>query len=210
MRKVPSSTREQLLEMLKIEKRLTVTEMAQRLQITEMAVRRHLNTLERDEFVKASLVRQAMGRPTKVYSLTESGEELFPRNYRALMLDLLEDIEEIGGEQMLLELFQRRQKRLQESYKSKLEGKSFKEKLEKLADIQAANGYMPEVKQEDEHTYRFIEHNCPIAQVADKYKNACQCELNLFRDLLDTDKVTRSACMGSGDDVCDYIIRKDA
>lgn len=210
MNKNPSSTREQLLEMLKIEKQLTVTEMAERLHITEMAVRRHLNTLERDDYVTSLLARQAMGRPAKVYSLTEAGEELFPRNYRSLMLDFLQDIEEVGGEELLLTLFQRRQQRLFESYKTMLDGKSFEEKLDVLTDIQAANGYMPELKKEDDDTFHFIEHNCPIAKVAGKYEKACQCELDLFRDLLETDKIERNSCIGSGENACNYIIRKDA
>ena len=62
-----SSTRNEILNMLK-HGSLTVSEMAGKLQITEMAVRRHLSTLERDNFIASKMLRQAMGRPTNVYS----------------------------------------------------------------------------------------------------------------------------------------------
>ena len=58
------STKDEILIMLKTAGSLTVSDISKELGITEMAVRRHLNTLERDEMIKSTLVRQAMGRPT--------------------------------------------------------------------------------------------------------------------------------------------------
>ncbi len=85
--KKTSSTKEQILKMLKVQKRLTVGEMAEQLQITEMAVRRHLSALEREELVESTLVRQPMGRPTNVYQLSVKGHQRFPRHYQQTMLD---------------------------------------------------------------------------------------------------------------------------
>ena len=71
------STREEILALLKQSPNLSVGDIAQKLGITEMAVRRHLNNLERDQLLSSHLVRQAMGRPSRVYYLTEKADEFF-------------------------------------------------------------------------------------------------------------------------------------
>jgi predicted ArsR family transcriptional regulator len=79
-----TSTRKVILTMLKTQGPLSVNDMSKQLGITEMAVRRHLNTMERDSLVETKLVRQAMGRPTNVFSLTSAADDLFPKKYQNL------------------------------------------------------------------------------------------------------------------------------
>jgi DeoR family suf operon transcriptional repressor len=203
-----SSTKQEIINMLKIQKRLTVSEMAKQLGITEMAVRRHLNTLERDQLVRTTLVRQAMGRPMNVYELSEKGEELFPQNYKQIALDFLKDIESVAGRDVVEKLFQNRKERIKQMYEEQFANKSFDEKMVELAHIQNKHGYMTELKKDEDGTYHFIEHHCPIAEVAKDYQAACDCELELFQQLLGTSKVTSQACMAKGDDVCHYEIKK--
>lgn len=205
-----SSTRQEILRMLKTQKRLTVSEMAKQLGITEMAVRRHLNTLERDQLVHTTLVRQAMGRPMNVYELSDHAEKLFPQNYKQIAIDFLHDIEAIAGGEMIEKLFQLRKERLKEMYKENFTDKTFDEKIVELARIQNEQGYMIELKSDDHGTYHFIEHNCPIAGVAKHYQVACQCELQLFKQLLGTSNVTAQSCMAKGDDVCHYEIKRNS
>ncbi|WP_044748565.1 helix-turn-helix transcriptional regulator [Bacillus alveayuensis] len=203
-----SSTKHEILKMLKLQKRLTVSEMAKQLGITEMAVRRHLSTLERDQLVYTTLVRQAMGRPMNVYELSEKGEELFPQNYKQIALDFLKDIESVAGQDVVEKLFQNRKERIKQMYEEQFANKSFDEKMIELARIQNKHGYMTELRKDEDGTYHFIEHHCPIAEVAKEYQTACDCERQLFQQLLGTLKVTSQACMAKGDDVCHYEIKK--
>ena len=203
-----TSTRDQILNMLKMQKRLTVVEIAKQLKITEMAIRRHLNTLERDQYVEATIVRQKMGRPIKVYQLTAVGEELFPRNYKSLAMDFIEDLEKMNGKEFVNELFERRQQRLKRKYEERFENKSFTEKIEELAKIQTENGYMVKLKKMEDGVFELKEYNCPIRDVANKFEKACHCELELFRELLGTDKIERHSCLGSGESCCNYRIMK--
>lgn len=199
------STRDQILHMLKLKGSLSVSDMALELGITEMAVRRHLNTLERDKLIRSSLVRQAMGRPTNVYSLSQEADEMFPRNYHDLTLDFLEDIEEIDGTDKVDLLFQRREDRLEEKYRKQIQGE-LEDRVSKLAELQNAKGYMVEwEKDEKTGTYYIKEFNCPISQVARQYNQACNCELSLFRRVLDAD-VEQTSCMAKGGDNCIYKI----
>lgn len=199
------STRDQILHMLKLKGSLSVSDMALELGITEMAVRRHLNTLERDKLIRSSLVRQAMGRPTNVYSLSQEADEMFPRNYHDLTLDFLEDIEEIDGTNKVDLLFQRREDRLEEKYRKQIHGE-LEDRVSKLAELQNAKGYMVEwEKDEKTGTYYIKEFNCPISQVARQYNQACNCELSLFRKILEAD-VEQTSCMAKGGDNCVYKI----
>ncbi|MGO4888926.1 helix-turn-helix transcriptional regulator [Anaerobacillus sp. MEB173] len=209
MSKQTTSTRDEILGLLKMNKQMTVAEMAENLGITEMAIRRHLNSLERDHVVETTLVRQAMGRPSNVYSLSKKGEELFPRNYATLTVDFLKDIEELNGPEMVEALFERRKERFKEQYSKRIENKSFEEKIEELAKIQNEHGYMVEWEKEEDGTYIFKEYNCPISQIAEEYPVACKCELSLFREMLGTDEIECSSSLAIGDGPnCFYRIKK--
>jgi len=201
-----SSTRKVLLNMMKTRGALSVGEMAKELRITEMAVRRHLNTLERDGLIETKLSRQAMGRPTHLYSLTMLADDLFPKNYHHLTLDLLGELEAEEGSDMIGRLFERRKEKLFAKYGERMEGKELPERVTELADIQNKNGYMVQLERQDEGEFVLTEYNCPIAQVAGQYNEACQCELTLFEKLLDAD-VERTECLTKGGAKCTYVIR---
>ncbi|MED1799686.1 helix-turn-helix transcriptional regulator [Brevibacillus porteri] len=202
-----TSTRDQILHMLKVKGSLPVSDMAVDLGITEMAVRRHLNTLERDNLIKSTLVRQAMGRPTNVYSLSQEADELFPRNYSHLTLDFLQDIKEIDGLSKIEMLFRRRENRLEETYRSHMQG-DLEKRVAKLAELQNDKGYMVEwEKDENGDGYRIQEFNCPISQVAREFNQACSCELSLFRRVLNAN-VEQTTCMAKGGDKCVFHIKE--
>ncbi|WP_416731902.1 helix-turn-helix transcriptional regulator [Fictibacillus sp. JL2B1089] len=206
-----TSTRDEIIYLLKRNKRMTVTEMAKSLGITEMAVRRHLNTLERDHVIETTLVRQAMGRPIHFYHLTASGDEQFPRNYSGLTVDFLKDIEEVSGTETIDELFKRRENRLQDRYKDRMNTLTeFEQKVNELANIQNEAGYMVDWERGvDPDTYVLTEYNCPIAKVANEYQQACSCELSLFKRMLQTEAVERKTCMAKGGDYCCYVIKEE-
>ncbi|WP_026074374.1 helix-turn-helix transcriptional regulator [Brevibacillus massiliensis] len=200
-----TSTRDQILHMLKTKGSLPVSDMAAELGITEMAVRRHLNTLERDNLIKSTLVRQAMGRPTSVYSLSLQADELFPRNYHDLTLDFLHDIRETEGVEKIEALFRRREDRLEQKYRQEVTG-DLESRVTALAELQNQRGYMVEWEQVDDETYYMKEFNCPIAQVAREYLQACSCELSLFQRVLEAD-VEQTSCMAKGGENCVYRIK---
>ena len=70
-----SSTHDEILRAIKTQGRTTVAELAARTQITSVSVRHHLSTLAAEGLVKSTEVRQGVGRPRLVYSLSEAGQE---------------------------------------------------------------------------------------------------------------------------------------
>ncbi|PYZ92917.1 ArsR family transcriptional regulator [Salipaludibacillus keqinensis] len=204
-----TSTRDQILSLLKKKKQMTVSSMAKELAITEMAVRRHLNTLERDHIVETSLLRQAMGRPTNVYQLSAEGQELFPRNYRDLTIELLRNIQEIEGLEKVQELFDQRKEKMRLRYEKRMFLKDFDSRVHELQTIQNEQGYMVEVEKNEDGTYTFKEYNCPIAEVAKEFPVVCKAEMELFKDLLKTAHVDCQTCMATGQEGhCCYKIKQ--
>lgn len=201
-----SSTRKVLLTMMKTKGPLSVSEMAKRLGVTEMAVRRHLNTMERDGLIEATISRQAMGRPSHLYSLTVLADDLFPKNYHLLTLDLLDELLTHAGEEQVNRLFEGRKEKMLEKYAEQMKGHSLEERVSELTEIQNAGGYMANWEKTEEGEYILNEYNCPIARVANKYEEACKCELNLFKTLLHAD-VERTDCMTKGACCCSYRIK---
>ncbi|UCZ52545.1 winged helix-turn-helix transcriptional regulator [Bacillus shivajii] len=205
-----ASTRDQILNLLKKKKQLTVAIIAEQLNITEMAVRRHLNTLERDEIVETTLLRQAMGRPTNVYQLSTKGQEmLFPRDYGNFSVDLLLEIEQMDGPEKVRELFDRRKDKIQKRFEKRLIFGSFDENVYELGKMQNEQGYMTEVIKEDDGSFILKEYNCPLAEVAKQFPAICEAELEMFKDLLQTEHVQCQMCMATGHEPhCYYKIKK--
>ncbi len=200
------STRERILTLLKTGGRMNAGQLAQALDLTEMAIRRHMYALEKDGSVCTVSIRQAMGRPLHAYELTKQSDELFPKNYHTLTLDLLDELADDPEAAMWIDrMFEGRKRKLLARYEARMADKSLGERVQELAAIQNAGGYMVKVEPLGEDGYELNEYNCPIAQVASQYGQACQCELALFRALLKV-PVERVECLAKGGGKCSYRI----
>jgi predicted ArsR family transcriptional regulator len=202
-----ASTKQQILHMLKKEGTLSANEIAQHLKISDIAVRKHLHSLEKDRLIEPRLIRQAMGRPLNVYSLTGDAEKEFPRNYADISLGFLNDLRDLQGEETVDLLFDRREERLKENYGERVRGSSLGQLVEQLARIQDDRGYMAEWhKDEQTGSYMLTEYNCPIHDIAHQYNKACSSELSLFRELLGAE-VEQLECKAKGGKKCVYAIK---
>ncbi|RTR36300.1 transcriptional regulator [Robertmurraya yapensis] len=201
------TTKERILDLLKRQGSVTVNELTDHLSISHMAVRKHLDSLQKDNIISSKEIKQPIGRPLQMYLLTDTGDNLFPKNYEGLTLEFLEDMKELYGEDSIQKLFQKREERLTTEYTKRLAKKTNKEKIHEIANIQNEKGYMADVTEIDAQTFELIEYNCPIMAVANEFKTACQCETNLFKNVLGTKDVRRVSCKTDGNDHCKFLIQ---
>lgn len=207
MKNARLTTKEKLLNLLKKETKMTVNQMAEALEITEMAVRKHLNTLEKGAYIHITDMKQPLGRPVQVFSLTPQADELFPKNYDHLTVDFLNDLQEIQGKEIIDRLFEKRGKRLADKYAPYMKSDfSNEEMVETLKDIQIDKGYMADVIKIDDHQFELIEYHCPIFEVSKIFKQACKCETEMFKEVLHTNHVQRTSCKADGDKHCRFLI----
>ncbi|QDM47204.1 HTH domain-containing protein [Paenibacillus thiaminolyticus] len=196
-----------MLMLLKTNGAMSAAQLAIELNMTEMGVRRHLYALEEEGLLETEMVRQPMGRPLRTYRLSTQGDEQFPKQYHQLILDLLKEMEVWPEDDGIGKLFESRKQSLLAKYAPQMGQSSLDKRVEALGTIQEHNGYMVETEQEEDGSWLLHEYNCPIAQVAQHYKQPCACELALFRELLDAD-VTRTECIAEQGQRCTYRIRK--
>lgn len=204
-----SSTRWEMIRLLRTDGPMGASKLAECLGITHVAVRRHLTALERDGLVTSTLERQPMGRPTRLYSLTELADDLFPKKYGALSLEILDFMAEQDPSLELVDkFFDRRRRGLLKRYGDHVkEGATVPERIVRLTEIQAANGYFASYEELDESgEFTLKEYNCPVHTISRKYEHACHHELEFFKEVLGTDNVVRVECIAKGGACCRYRI----
>nr|WP_295971308.1 metalloregulator ArsR/SmtB family transcription factor [uncultured Bacillus sp.] len=207
MEQLKKTTKDRILELLKKEGLLSVNDLADFLTITHMAVRKHLSQLERDALIQTSELKQPVGRPLQLYSLSEKGERLFPKNYEGITLEFLHDLQEIYGKASIDLLFKKREERLFKELGTRLQPFALSEKVKELVKIQNEKGYMADFIQISPDSFELIEHNCPILAVAHAYPIACSYETEMLKKVLNAMDVQRQNCKTDGDHHCTFFIQ---
>ena len=127
-------TRRAVLDLLKRNGEQTVAQLGAALGVSGVAVRRHLEVLEHVGLVRQTTRAQGRGRPAHVYTLTELGHDLFPRNYHQLVAQLLEAATSELGPEAVERLFDHRQQELAELYASRTRGRPLPELASEVID----------------------------------------------------------------------------
>ncbi len=199
-------TRRKILTLLKEKGEFTADALAASLHISAVAVRRHLTRLERDQLVTYEEVQRGMGRPSFVYRLGETAADFFPRHYDELAVTVLETIADLYGREAIDAIFRMRTEQIFEHYRARINGPTLDTRLDQLARLRAADGYMSVWQKDDSGTLILREANCPIFHVAEGCGAACDYDLALLTNLLDA-KLTRTTHLAVGDGACSYEVR---
>ncbi|MFL6454866.1 MAG: helix-turn-helix transcriptional regulator, partial [Nitrososphaeraceae archaeon] len=96
-------TKQRILEIL-LEGPKSLGEITSKLQIQKSAVRVHLESLQAEKAVESRFKIEHLGRPRKIYRLTENGRELFPRRYDLVLSLILKKISETDGQEQTKKL----------------------------------------------------------------------------------------------------------
>jgi DeoR family transcriptional regulator, suf operon transcriptional repressor len=204
-----TTTKEKILGLIKANKTMTVLELAAGLNITEMAVRRHLQMLETDNLLLCIMKKNMMGRPSKVYQLTEKGEEFFPKQYKQIGIELLQEIHQLD-DSIVSQAIVSRQKRLVNRYQPRFKGKDFKTQAKVMVKIQSELGFMAEeIETSNENRIEIKQGNCPYLEIAKDFPEICRNEHKFFEELFETTNITKVSSMSKGGNCCQYVIRKD-
>ena len=197
-----------VLEVLKAEGALTASGIGQRLDMTAVGARQHLNRLCAAGLVTFEDRRQAVGRPQRLWSLSEQGHAHFDDRHRDLASELLAAIVVAHGDAGLADILAAREAQQAQRYRAALgEGGSIAERVTRLTDLRRIDGYMAEYRQVEDGAWLLIENHCPIAQAAKACSGLCGAELKLFQDVMGKDaQVTRIQHMLGGDRCCAYRI----
>ena len=197
-----------MLHALKAAGPQTAEALGRKLGMTAVGARQHLTRLSEEGLVDAVDQSEGVGRPKRVWSLTDAGHARFPDNHAGLTLELITAIRKTGGEAMLDAVIEVREEAALQTYRSRLQGAvSLKEKVKRLAKVRSQEGYMASMAAEGDGALLLIENHCPICVAAKACQGFCRSELALFRDALGSGvNVERDEHIVSGARRCVYRI----
>jgi predicted ArsR family transcriptional regulator len=182
-------------------------ELAVALGVTKQCVRKHLDVLERDGYVEHAAARGDRGRPAHVFRLTTKAEELFPKRYDLFAKSVLRQIGEVWGERGLNTVFCGCASEMVAELRPRLEGLEFDARVRRLTELLREAGYEAEAEELEDGSYVLTEWNCPQAELAREYRQLCDQELIVYRELLETE-VFRESRIAGGASRCAYRVLK--
>ena len=200
--------RDRVLFQLKTRGEQTAAQLARRLGITQMGVRQHLAALAGEELVSYRDERRKVGRPARVWRLTDNAAERFPDTHAELTVDLLEAVRQTFGEEGLDKLVKTRTRQQLRSYRESQPGAEapLQKRVAALAQLRNREGYMAEWSR-DGDGFLLVENHCPICAAASICQGLGREELWLFRRVLGPDvQVERRDHILSGARRCTYRI----
>ncbi|MCI5040911.1 MAG: transcriptional regulator [Donghicola eburneus] len=205
----PRAPSERLLMTLKMQGPQTSAEIGRRHRITGEAARQQLMKLHEDGLVEEERRSAGRGRPATYWHLTDKAQARFPDTHADLTVDILRSISEVLGPDALDRVIKEREATTLARYRQSLsECRTTRERLEKLAELRTAEGYMAEVVEEDGNL-RLIENHCPICAAAAFCQGFCRAEKAVFQNALGPDvEIQRDEHIVGGGRRCTYLVRE--
>jgi len=181
---------------------LTVDELGTRLQVTRNAIRQHVAALESDGFVEQGESKATAGRPTQLYVLSETGRELFPRQYSWLAQLMLDSVKQEGGDALRKRLGAMGTKVGNQLRAQHPALRTRSDRVLKLAELMEQLGYNTASTTVLDPTVISAD-NCVFHDLALKNPEVCQFDLALLATFTES-RVDLTECMAKGGHVCRF------
>ncbi|MFJ3056874.1 helix-turn-helix transcriptional regulator [Herbaspirillum sp. NPDC087042] len=205
------STPERILLRLKTRGPAATAELARELGMSAEAARQQLQKLAADGLIAGRQADTAAraGRPRQDWELSAAGHARFPDTHAQLTVQLIGSIRQLFGESGLDKLIHQRECEMRRDYQRQCAGiSSLQKRLEKLAELRSAEGYMARVEKQG-RDWLLIEDHCPICAAASTCQNFCRSELQLFGEVIGPQaEVTREEHLPAGGRRCVYRVRR--
>lgn len=182
-----------VLRAIQLRGKARVNDVAADLGVSASAVRQHLGQLEASGAVRTDKVRDGVGRPYHVYSVTPQGHQLFHNDYGNLARFLLNEVREMEEPEVFQTVLRRVGLRLAESYRDEIQGSSLAERVDALSEWLERRGVPAHVERID-GGYELRSYGCPYHNVAVETHAVCEIERQVMARLLGAD-VERVYCV---------------
>ena len=196
---------------------MTIRELAADLDITYEAVRQQLGELMRAGWLTmarapaeagAAAVGARAPKPgpaSRQYRLSPAAENLFPKHYDELSIELVQHVLERFGGAGVVEILGRMTDARVARWAPRLEGLTLEEKLKALSSLYESDDAYMQVEWR-KGAPALIERNCPFFSVAQKHPAICSVSVNTLERLLEF-KVVREQRFQAGHGRCVFRMR---
>lgn len=199
------STRDFVLEHLRTAQRCTINDLAEAVKINPVSVRHHISRMQAQGLVDSAEERHGVGRPRRVYFLTQAGREHFPAHTIRFTNSLLAELKEQLPAETYDKIFTRMAESISEKYAgSELETMDIPQRLSLLEECLSNEGFSVQIEQTvDEIIIK--ETGCPYYHVGQTHREVCAIDKALISKILAAEP-QRSSCLLSGDSHCTYVV----
>ncbi len=204
-----STGRLAVLSLVKREGPVSADSLAETLKLTSMAVRLHLGALLMEGLAAFTEEARPRGRPVQMWTATPKANAYFTDSHSALAAELIVQMKKAFGDEGLDRILKLRTADQEKTYRAQTDARqTLKAKLDALAKIRTAEGYMAEVRRDAETgDWLFVENHCPICAAARLCTGLCREELALFNRVLGRGvKIERISHILAGANRCAYRV----
>jgi DeoR family suf operon transcriptional repressor len=203
-------TRNLVLQHLLNQQHSTINELAKAVKINPISVRHHIGKLESEGLVDSAEERHGVGRPRRVYSLTEAGMERFPARTIRFTKQLLSQLKGQLAPEAYSKLFTRMAEGIAEEYASgkNLKDLTLKERVSLVKQWLVNEGFTVQIQKNDKEII-IKETSCPYYHVGQDHSEVCAIDKALIAKVLAADP-ERTSCLLSGDSHCTYVVPLEA
>jgi predicted ArsR family transcriptional regulator len=182
--------------------------LAHALGISRQAALQHLERLVLDGLVDHTEARRGVGRPRRIWALTDKAQARFPDTHAQLTLEMLDAVRVEFGEAGVERMILRREDATARAYAATIGGADTLEaRVARLAEIRTAEGYMADWSSDPAGGFLLVENHCPICAAAAACQGFCRAELMVFRAVLGPDvTIERTDHILAGARRCAYRI----
>ena len=193
-----------VLKAIQLRGRASIKDVAADLEVTPSAVRLHLTQLQASGAIQAERVREGVGRPYYVYSVTSQAHNLFYKDYGELTKLLLEEVSETQGPDALQGVLRRVGDRLADTYRDQIGGPELADRVRAWAELLDQRGIAVEIEKVA-GGYVLREYGCPYQNVAVENRAVCDMERQVMARLLESG-VELTQCVLDGHRGCQFSI----
>ncbi|WP_157912807.1 helix-turn-helix transcriptional regulator [Candidatus Promineifilum breve] len=198
------TTRDIILHTIKSSPQSTVEELAGAADISPVTVRHHLNALQAEGTIESATIRRKVGRPYYVYSLSERGQELFPKRYVRLTSRLLDEMKDRLPEKLLAEIFEGVVDTVLREHRGEFEHLALEQRLDYLVKLLSEEGFLSTWERTPDG-YRLVEYSCPYLSIGSTHAEVCNFDRQLMSGVLQL-RVHQESCMLHGASCCQFTI----
>jgi DeoR family suf operon transcriptional repressor len=181
---------------------LTVSQLAQRMEVTATAVRQRLNRLMAQGLVERQSSPSGRGRPSHRYTLTDKGRRHSGGNFADLAMALWQEVRSVRQPEIRRGLLQRLAKTMAAMYRPHIAGDSVAERMKSIKQLFAERNVPFSVDDSGKLPVLTAEA-CPYPQLAEKDRTVCAVERLVFSELLNDD-VRLTECRLDGATCCTF------
>ncbi len=198
-------TRDVILEILLKRQRSTINELAEIVEINPISVRHHISKLEAQGKVSSDEEKHGVGRPRRVYFLTNKGMEHFPHRYLTLSIRLLEQLKGTLSSGTVKKLFKEIATEMVNDHTAQIDLSklNLEERIDLISKLLQNEGFTIEVETKD-NGFQIKETSCPYKHVGEEHPEICLVDETIIEKVLAVD-IQKTHCVLNGDTYCAYL-----